>query len=334
MKVAFTQTKEYLKWQESVGGKTFYKEFDYAIVASVILELKIGKVLYCPFGPVFLGGENENIKKDVFKYLKGLGEKENCVFVRTEKAIEPGLMDYKKIKGLFSPPIKTYNKEGVFQPRLEWCLNLKKSEEEIYNDFSKNCKYSIRRSEKENIKVEIVFDNFENYLSDFLKIMKETSGRNNFVDHEDKYYMSVFESLNCTREPSPLGKKMKGFLVVSTIDEIVVNMSVILLDQNETGANYVFGGSRDYKREFGATFRTQWEAMKFAKSLGATEYNFGGITGEFEGNVFGRETLQGVTNFKKQFAGYPKFNGYFYDIPIKKFKYFTYLIYKMFRSII
>ena len=40
-------------------------------------------------------------------------------------------------------------------------------------------------------------------------------------------------------------------------------------------------------------------------------------------------SFEGVTNFKKQFGGREQFNGYFYDLPLQKLKYFLYLMYKM-----
>lgn len=323
MNIPFTQTKDYLKWQEAVGNKTFYKEyFDnenklVAVCAAVVLNLRIGKVLYCPFGPMV---ENQNHLNEIILDLKSFAKKNNCFFIRLESE--------KKLKNnffsLFSPPVKSYSKEGIFQPRLEWCLDISKSVEEVYENFSKNCKYSIRRSEKENIEVKVITENFESYLSDFLKIMQETSDRNSFLNHEDKYFKTVFETLN--------DKSVKGFLVYSKIDEIIVNMAVIVLDHEGRRSNYLFGGSRDYKREYGSTFRTQWEAIKQAKIMGAQEYNFGGIVDEYEGNIFGKKSLAGVTNFKKQFSGYPKFNGYFLDIPIKKFKYFLYILKKYFSN--
>lgn len=342
MQIPFTQTREYLKWQESVGVKTFYKEFfvsingnilsteirdnfvQFGFAALTIIKLKIGNVLYCPYGPVFLKETNKKEINFVINELKKIANANNCIFIRLENKEK----NWEKYKCYVKPPVETYNKEGIFQPRLEWCLDIDKDIDTIYNIFSKDCKYSIRRTEKENIEVKVVTENFQEYLPDFLQIMKETSDRNGFINHEEKYFQSVFKSLDAGH--------LKSFLVLSKIDETVVNMAVIILNEKnsesiELTANYVYGGSREYKREFGATYRTQWESIKQAKKMGATFYNFGGITGEYKGNNFGKNSLLGVTNFKKQFGGYSNFNGYFYDIPIKKLKYLIYILYKFIR---
>ena len=90
MNIPFTQTKEYLSWHEAVGEKVFYKEFVeekkvLAIVASIVIELKIGKVLYVPYGPCFASSlgklpnesEAEGVLKEIINYLYDLSKKEN-----------------------------------------------------------------------------------------------------------------------------------------------------------------------------------------------------------------------------------------------------------------
>lgn len=331
MQVPFTQTKEYLSWQKSVGQETFYLETENAVVACVVLNLKVGKVLYCPFGPVLKEAATDEDIKNLVLELKKKGRELGCVFIRLENK--------ENIFSLFSPPIKTYRMDGVFQPRVEWVLDLNKTQNEIQESFTKNCRYSIRRSEKEiesgNVKIEVVEKDFQNYFGEFVELMKETGERNNFLNHEEKYFESIFKSLDTGNLKSFLvvGKVKKevshdrdNLMDVGEETEWVVNaMAVIILDNENKRANYVYGGSRNFKRELGVSYKVQWEAIKKSIDLGCTLYNFGGITN----GVFGKPSLQGVTNFKKQFGGSEQFNGYFYDLPIQKLKYFLYLLYKM-----
>jgi lipid II:glycine glycyltransferase (peptidoglycan interpeptide bridge formation enzyme) len=325
---SFTQTKEYLTWHQALGTKTFYKEFfgkgsspDFqmdgesekdllASTAGVVLNLRVGKVLYLPYGPVFFKGATIKEKRKVVRELYELGKKDNCVFVR----LESGSFGKSDVGG-FKPPVKTFAKEGIFQPRLEWWLDIKGSEGEIFNRFSKDARYSIRRAEKEGVETLVVDHNFLEYFQDFLTLMKETSERSGYILHEDKYFEAVFNSLE--------HKRLKGFLVISRIDSKVVSVALVIV--HEEIASYVFGGSRDYKRELGASYKTQWEAIKKAKSLGAEIYNFGGITD----GVYGKAGILGITKFKKQFGGYAKYHGGFLDLPISRIKYFIYILRKM-----
>jgi lipid II:glycine glycyltransferase (peptidoglycan interpeptide bridge formation enzyme) len=347
MKIPFTQTEEYLKWQESVGNETFYREFYGSdgkvemVAAGVVLGTRVGRVLYFPFGPIISDSISPETQDEFINWVKTVAQENNCVFVRFECAEKKSF-----IQNFFSPHIKTYNKEGLWQPRLEWVLDLKGEKEQkenlIYEGFSKNCRYSIRRCEKEvelgNVRIEIVEEDFNKYLPDFLETMKETGVRNSFLNHDEKYFESVFNSLE--------QQKISGFLLVGKVktetthdkdnlmdvgqeSEWVVNsMAVIILDMENKRANYVYGGSRNFKRELGVSYKVQWEAIKKAVELGCLVYNFGGITN----GVFGKPSLQGVTNFKKQFGGYEQFNGYFYDMSIKKIKYIIYIVWKFLRN--
>jgi lipid II:glycine glycyltransferase (peptidoglycan interpeptide bridge formation enzyme) len=319
MFLPFTQTRGYLSWHEAVGSKTFYYEFlsqngeRYACVAAVVLKTKIGKILYCPYGPVFFDKKNftTNFQK-ILNYLKDLGEKENCIFVRFEKGEE----NINGLKGIFSPFKKTFSKDGFFQPRVEWWKDINISENELLESFSKNHRYSVRKSQKDNVEIVKVFGSYSDYFSDFYNLLRDTSLRDGFILHEKDYYHGVFKSLETN--------KLKGFLLFSKVDEIV-NGFVLVIVSGEV-ASYVFGGSTNYKRESGSGIRLQYEAMLHAKRMGATKYSFGGICE----NGYGRETLLGVTKYKKQFGGYVKFHGGFVDIPIIKWKYAFYIIKKFF----
>lgn len=321
MNIAFTQTREYLKWHESIDEKTFYKEFFenidgqeqlVAISASFVLELKIGKVLYVPYGPTIIKKTSHIVDK-VLEYLQNLAKKENCVFVRLENICP---VSRKQNVSLFLPAKKIFAKEGIFQPRMEWWLDLKTSEETLYDNFHKDHRYSIRRAQKENIQVEVITSNFIAYFQSFWKILKETSERDGFHLYPEKYYQALFETTHTKTE-------LDKFLVFTK--DRGEYLSVALVVVNDKVANLVFAGSVTVGREKGFNHLMQWESVKKAQQLLCEYYNFGGI---YE-DGYGKESLRGVTNFKKRFGGFVKFHGDFLDIPVKKFQYFLYLIYKM-----
>lgn len=381
MKIPFTQTKEYLNWHKGVGTKTFYKEFfveekidtaedrDFqidsesefveekkllAICASLVINLRIGKVLYVPYGPVIFDENGEDLRKEIIKYLTNLAKKEGCFFVRMEnisenkKTNEDDFEDRKKaaekfagssqatssgqknhlhLFKLYKPKKKVFAKEGIFQPRMEWWLDLREGEEELFNRIHKDHRYSIRRAEKENIKIEIVTEDLEKYFESFWKLLKETGERDGFILHDEKYYKEIF---------NPKAINLEKFLVFSklntppnlpfAVEEDSPYLSVALVVISDKIANLVFAGSVSQKRELGFNHLMQWEAIKMSKSLSCEIYNFGGITED----GYGKQSLEGVTKFKKKFGGFMKFHGGFVDIPIKKLRYFLYILRKMF----
>lgn len=322
MSIPFTQTKEYLSWHEAVGEKTFYKEFDSFDCASLIIDLRIGKVLYVPYGPA-------HTTPEVLEYLTQLAKKENCVFVRLEdgsdkklwlfgemnRTYTPPIQNFFSSPSLVQPPKKSFAKEGIFQPRVEWWLDLKEREENIYNNFHKDHRYSIRRAEREGVEVEIVESDFEQHFSTFWNMIKETSERDGFLLHEENYYKAIFTN------PAPDG--MKKFLIFTKKDSQHLSTALVVI--NDKVANLVFAGSISEKRELGFNHLMQWEAIKKSKEMGLDYYNFGGI----HHNGYGKPGLKGVTNFKMRFGGLVKFHGDFIDIPLKKFRYFLYIFRKM-----
>ena len=338
MNLPFIQTKEYLSWHDAVGTKTFYLEFfrdvsqvqdfqideestkeKYAVAACVVLNLRIGKVLYVPYGPVFFDTHRDPTsvsteeKNKVIKELYEKAVKENCAFVR----IEDENNIFKNTKYLISPKKKTFSKEGIFQPRMEWWLDLNESEEGLLNRIHKDHKYSIRRAQKENVEVEIITENLENYFEHFWKLLKETGERDGFSLYEENYYRQIF------KHPPPRGGWVKKFLVFTKMDDKYLSVALIVI--SDKVANLVFAGSISEKRELGFNHLMQWSAILESKKHGCEIYNFGGITED----GYGKESLRGVTNFKKKFGGYAKFHGNFLDMPTKKIKYFVYMIRKM-----
>lgn len=347
MNIPFTQTKEYLGWHEAVGEKTFYRDFfsatgdlEKTLIANgafVIINLRIGKVLYCPYGPFFLINPTDLEKKKIIDEIYEIGKKENCVFVR----LEDQQNYFKNIKQLVNPPMQTYSKEGIFQPRMEWWLDLRdprnlllgqegalvqSPEEILFSRVHKDHRYSIRRAQKENIKVEIL--NLHTgptgveYFEIFWNLILETSVRDGFGLYDKQYYQAIFNS------PVRYGGEMKKFLVLTKHTGptgVEKYMSVALVVVKDKIANLVFAGSSSEKRELGYNHLMQWEAIREAQKQECEIYNFGGI---YE-NGYGKQTLQGVTSFKKKFGGYAKFHGDFTDIPIQKIKYFLYLLGKL-----
>ena len=249
--------------------------------------------------------ENTKNEKDTALW----GDKQN---------IYPGGQNLFHFFNLMQPPKKSFAKEGIFQPRVEWWLGLSEAEESIYNNIHKDHRYSIRRAEKEGIEVEIVEENLENYFSHFWSLLKETSERDGFSLYEEDYYRAIFKSNEGIND-----NRMKNFLVFAKQEEKYLSVALVVI--NDKVANLVFAGSVSEKRELGFNHLMQWEAIKKSKSLGCDVYNFGGI---YE-NGYGKPGLKGVTNFKKRFGGYAQFHGDFIDLPIKKVRYFLYILRKM-----
>ncbi len=319
MDTLFTQTAEYLKWHESVGRKVFkYENIDSGFSAyGIVVKSKFGNIMYFPFGP-------QKITQNFLEEVKKIAKKENCFFVRFETDKKSKLFSFQDLATLYFPNIKYFLGDGYLQPRVEWWLDIGKSEVEIYENFSKNHRYSVRKAEKDGVEIEIIEKDFTSsgYEKKFLEIMKETAERDEFLMQDPNYLKAILKSLE---EGNFGNNEFVGFLAFSKIENQYNGVVMVLIYRNV--ANFIYGGSTSFKRESGATVKLQYECIKKAKQMGATKYNFGGI---YEENL-SKKSLENLSKYKKQYGGYVKYHGVFADLPISKFKYFIYLIYKFFK---
>ena len=85
-------------------------------------------------------------------------------------------------------------------------------------------------------------------------------------------------------------------LVAEYQGQILAGMILTIFSDTTT---YLHGGSASRLREAMAPYLLHWEAIKLAKSLGCSYYDFGGVT---SGSA--HPSWEGITRFKKSFGGY------------------------------
>lgn len=314
----FMQERMYGEWQENLGRTTFRfivtKNGKPVAYIQLIEYPLIGdkKYLYAPYGPVV-----SEFSNDVLSALKekliAVARDRNAVFVRLD--FTPAVHDHNKITQLNKffkhASLYTYH-SAYFQPRAEWFLELNKSEEDIYKDIHEKNRYSIRLAGRKGVTTEIISAGFPNYFSDFYKLMKETAERNSFSLHQKEYYENIFGTL----------KPEHAYLVLAKYQGVILTVDLIIYYGKM--ANYVFAGSSDEHRNLGITHIAQWEAIKYAKKLGCTEYSFGGVS---SGNLY--KGWEGLTRFKTRFGGYEFRHSDFYDIVGQSFWYYLYNLRKL-----
>jgi lipid II:glycine glycyltransferase (peptidoglycan interpeptide bridge formation enzyme) len=316
----FTQADFYSNWHNELGKNSFY----YAIfeeqepvlyMQTIEINAPFGKkILYAPYGPVY--------KKEYFEkalpILKTNLQKElklnNVIFCRFDffPTLNHEQEDLVK-KYFYKSHIKTY-KGSLFQPRDEWVLNLLEDEEKLFSNIDKKNRYCIRQAEKAGIEVEIITKEFSKYFEEFYNLVTETSKRNNFGLHKKEYYKQVFDYLEETSN---------GYIVRSLYKDDVCD-SLLFLNFGKT-TMFIFGGSSDKNRTIPTAHLSQWHSILYAKSLGMTFYNFGGIT-TIENPI---PSLESVTRFKKRFGGEIFRHSNFYDLIGNKFLYFLFVFRKL-----
>ena len=204
--------------------------------------------------------------------------------------------------------------EETIQPRGTILIDINADEEAILAAMKQKTRYNIRLAERKGVKVELSDD-----LEDFYTQMQVTSGRDGFAVHAFSYYKKAFELFEPKGECALLRASFEG-----------QSLAYLMLFMYGERAWYFYGASNDEHRNLMPTYLLQWEAMRYAKSKGATLYDMWGIPDASEEELEAQFTqrsdgLWGVYRFKRGFGGEVKRSAPAYVKVFKPLLYKAYL---------
>ena len=183
-------------------------------------------------------------------------------------------------------------KEQTFQPRCTVIISLNADEEELLAAMKQKTRYNIRLAAKKGVVVRPTDD-----VRGFHDMMQTTGNRDGFSVHSLDYYQKVFEIF------APSGKCV---LLAAYHED--TPLAYLMLFLSGARSWYFYGASDNNQRNLMPTYLLQWEAMRWAKAHGATEYDLWGIPDatedDLEANFTNRsDGLWGVYRFKRGFGG-------------------------------
>ncbi|MBN1373753.1 peptidoglycan bridge formation glycyltransferase FemA/FemB family protein [Candidatus Dojkabacteria bacterium] len=313
----FLQTWEWGDFNELMGTKVFRLGFyDNSKLVAVCLGLEIksrfGNYIYCPRGPI-LEWENEKTRTDVITTL----------------------VDFFKTKGYFSlridPAIKESSTEitstirstgfvdavNFIQVERSWMLDINgKSDDELFSGMRKNTRYYIRRAQKLGVTVR-VSDKLED-LDTFINMINQMSKRKNFHALPSEYFRNQFNILNKAGMQKVIVAEYKGKTIATAL---------IVFYGNE--GSYLHAASSEENGSLQAPYLLQWEAIKHARSVGLSRYNFWGVVKDSDYHP-GHPGF-GYSNFKKGFGGYLEVYMRTKDYVYKPFQYNLFKIQELYR---
>jgi lipid II:glycine glycyltransferase (peptidoglycan interpeptide bridge formation enzyme) len=178
------------------------------------------------------------------------------------------------------------------QPRRTLVVDLLASEDSILERMRPKCRYNIRLAAKKDVTVRPWDD-----LAAFHRMVTETGRRDRFGVHSLEYYRLAFRLFH--------GAGLCELLVAEHQGRPLAALMVFARGQR---AWYVYGASTNDERARMPNYLLQWEAMRWAKWRGCTEYDLWGAPDEdeqkLEANFEGRDDgLWGVYRFKRGFGG-------------------------------
>lgn len=300
MKTLF-QSQKWAEFQEAIGRKCWIIE------NIVIIKHSL------PFGLSFFEcGISVVPQPFFFKKIETLAKEQKAIFLRLNSSIT-------KDQVLKLPPGFKKTPHSHF-PQGTTVIDLTKSEEQILNEMKPKGRYNIRLAQRHGVTVResnIQDEQGKKDLKQFYELLKQTSSRDGFQIHTQKYYQKMLEVLG--------PKHCKLFLAEVLIREHGRETSIVagaIGTFYEDTALYYYGASSYKHRQRMAPYLLHWEIMKYAKSQGYKKYDLFGIAPEGIKN----HPWSGVTEFKKKFGGHIV---EYHQAVEKHFQKSWYLLYKL-----
>src|ERR1035437_8853181 len=172
------QAREWGDFREKTGVKVIRVD-DLQLTIHSIPHTKY-TIGYLPKGPL--------PTEEMLNKLKQLGKTENCVLIQLEPNVEnkDGLELGLRSLGLIPAAHPLFT-------NYTFILDLNKSEEELLKDMHPKTRYNIRVAEKKGVK--ITEDNSNKAFTEYLKLTKETTTRQKFYAHSERYHQLMWETL-------------------------------------------------------------------------------------------------------------------------------------------
>lgn len=190
------------------------------------------------------------------------------------------------------PPAGFVPSPQSVQPPRTITIDLRGDEETLLSRMKQKTRYNIRLGQRKGVVVRVSGD-----LDTFNRLMAETSERDAFGVHSPDYYRRVHDLF----QPHELCD-----LLVAEADG--VPLAALMVFARGKRAWYLYGASATEHRNTMCTYVLQWEAIRWARARGCTEYDLWGVPDAEEGQLeaeFSRRSdgLWGVYRFKRGFGG-------------------------------
>jgi len=188
-------------------------------------------------------------------------------------------------------------------------IDLKKSEKEIFAQFSATGRRHARAAQKQNFEISI-----EKNAKKFAELSQKTAARDGFSAHSADYFRDFLEIFGD-----------ESFLLAVKNGEKWLAAGIFVIF--EKTAIYYYGASARESRN--APTLLQFEAIKIAKKRGAENFDLLGISRDESDRS---DRLFGVSRFKKKFGGQKIFFAPEKIIIFSKISFFLFSIAKFFRK--
>ena len=216
--------------------------------------------------------------------LKEVGQKHNAIFIK----LEPNVI-------LASPegtrPESDSKDSGVSAnwriPRMTnlirsskeiftkytFYIDLTKSEEELIKSFESKTRYNIRLAQKHGVTIQE--ENTKEAFDRYLELTQETTKRQGFYAHSDKYHRLMWKHLN--HQLTADSSQLTAHLFTARYQGKILATWILFLFNNVL--YYPYGASSQEHKNVMASNLMMWEAIRWGKSYGARTFDLWGTPG-------------------------------------------------------
>ena len=245
---------------------------------------------YVPKGPL--------PTKTMISDLKKIGIQEKCIFIQ----LEPNVITSENVR----LGIKNLGLVPASRPlftKYTFILDLTKSEQELLSGMHSKTRYNIRVALKHG--VQIVQDESEETFETYLKLTEETTKRQGFYAHTQKYHRLMWETLrnkkskiNSALQNQNLDTdKLTSHLFLAKLKDQVLAAWILFVYKDTL--YYPYGSSSSLNREAMASNLMMWEAIKFGKKLGLKKFD---MWGALSNNPDKNDSWYGFHRFKQGYG--------------------------------
>ncbi len=172
------------------------------------------------------------------------------------------------------------------QPKETAILHLNKTEDELFSSFKEKTRYNIRLAERKGVTIHRGTN--DQALKIFLDLLPRTQLRQRIKSHTARHYRAIVTAGREHETVQIVWAEYQG-------QPIAANLNILF----GSTVTYLHGAFNYHFREVMAPHLVQWEAIKRARHLGYTYYDFWGLA-PADGS---QPSWEGFTRFKRGFNG-------------------------------
>jgi peptidoglycan pentaglycine glycine transferase (the first glycine) len=253
------------------------------------LPAGLGRWAYVPMGPV-VDWDDEATLAATLAAIDQAARSRGAFALTVEPDLGDDPVHRERLRALGFRPSPV---EAV-QPRRTIIVDISPAEDEILAAMKSKTRYNTRLAARQGVAVREVAGAD---MPAFHALMVSTGERDRFGVHAPAYYEAAYRLF--------VPRDWARLLLAEVDGEPVAAVMVFALPPR---AWYFYGASGNVHREKMPAYLLQWEAMRWARSLGCTTYDLWGVPDEEEETLEAEFTqrqdgLWGVYRFKRGFGG-------------------------------